>query len=303
MTNLKVGDKVMLDPNSRWVCRDCNDVDSMNPLNVEGEVTVVGRKSAMGLDTIVVWANGNENQYSGEDLIKMSIFKVDDVVVLHPDSQFYDKNDEEGSNPAHKFGTVVFTDGFDDVLPISVKWEVSDRVNSYAEKDLLKVDVVADIGDTVMIIGGGSDDKDQMETMGWAYHMWNKGTACEVIDHGSKQDGTSMYLSSGGRRQYVLKEHYVVLEKAEGIPLPQITVESTSQEEVMPIVAYKTPKLSHRKYEDNHGDSFKVDTKHAENVVFFEPQEHGTPVAIDVVGVKRLRKQLKNWLDANGHND
>ncbi|WPJ20625.1 hypothetical protein vBPFY1MI_142 [Pseudomonas phage vB_PF_Y1-MI] len=70
----------------------------------------------------------------------------------------------------------------------------------------------------------------------------------------------------------------------------------------------KEPKLSYKKYKDAYEDYFKVDTKYSSDFVSFEPMrdengEGSQDVIISAEGVKRLRKQLKNWLDANGHND
>lgn len=61
-------------------------------------------------------------------------------------------------------------------------------------------------------------------------------------------------------------------------------------------------KLKYKKYADDHGDSFKVDCKYSTQHVSFEPNQ-GEIVVINALAVKRLRKQLKNWLDANGYND
>lgn len=70
----------------------------------------------------------------------------------------------------------------------------------------------------------------------------------------------------------------------------------------------KEPKLSYKKYKDAYEDYFKVDTKCSKIAVSFEPMEQtdggdSPAVLLDAEAVKRLRKQLKNWLDANGHND
>lgn len=70
----------------------------------------------------------------------------------------------------------------------------------------------------------------------------------------------------------------------------------------------KEPKLSYKKYKDACEDYFKVDTKCSKIAVSFEPMEQtdggdSPAVLLDAEAVKRLRKQLKNWLDANGHND
>lgn len=359
MTNLKVGDKVTLKPESKWVCEDSQEESSMNPLHLEGNVIQVRRSSPIGLDTVVVWANGNENQYNEEDLIKMEAevkfvvgdtvqlspasrfaafgsanpletdgevvlvrndeslniqvkwavgvvnsynpedlfhveklpFKVGDVVVIAPDSMYYEYNNPY--NPSHIKGVVVEVNK--NRVP-QVKWD-NGKTNSYEFKDLLKVDVAVEIGDTVMVIG---DD---------AVHLFALGTLGKVVGQGMRPDGSSVKVldESCGLVQYVGKGGLVVVEKGTTVPAeaPAPLPEDAAEEAVEVVKVYK---LSYKKYKDKHDDFFKVDTSYSPENVSFEPcedesGEKSPDVILDVQGVKRLRKQLKNWLDANGHND
>lgn len=70
----------------------------------------------------------------------------------------------------------------------------------------------------------------------------------------------------------------------------------------------KEQKLSYKKYKDTYEDYFKVDTQYSKTSVSFEPMAQtdggdSPMVMLDAEAVKRLRKQLKNWLDVHGLND
>lgn len=296
MTNLKVGDKVTLNPESKW--GRCT--NAMNPLNIEGEVIRVDSPSWSDLHTVVAWANGNENQYNEKDLIKMEAevkFAIDDVVVIAPDSQYYKYG--HPSNPEHVKGVVVELHGS---YALQVKWD-NGITNSYEFKDLLKVDVEVEIGDTVMVIGGGPIDTSE--------HVLSDGAICKVVGKGMRPDGSSVQVIDESRdlRQFVAKEHLVVVEKGTTVPVEAPAPLLLKGEAVEVVVETpKAPKLSYKKYKDQHDDFFKVDTSYSKETVSFEPCEDedegkSPDVILNVAQVKRLRKQLKNWLDANGHND
>lgn len=144
MTNLKVGDKVMLKETSGWVTADSHRPDSVNPLNTVGEVSDSSRHHE--LDVEVRWSNGMVNQYNHRDLIL--------------------QEDPEASKPPTKKG----------------------------------------------------------------------------------------------------------------------------------------PKLKYKRYTDMAGDSFKIDSEYSAYHVSFEPKDDKENVILDVKQVIALRKQLKHWLVANGHN-
>lgn len=65
MSKFKVGDKVMLSPESMFVNATSNYADSYNPLNIIGTVADFVTSAVCNVE----WCNGNSNYYRDEDLI------------------------------------------------------------------------------------------------------------------------------------------------------------------------------------------------------------------------------------------
>ena len=66
MSKFKIGDKVILSPDSQWVSRDSTEAGSTNPLNVEGVIY----KNYSGEEYEVKWSNSTHNYcYTDDDLI------------------------------------------------------------------------------------------------------------------------------------------------------------------------------------------------------------------------------------------
>lgn len=230
-------------------------------------------------------------------------FQTGQIVRIDPTSSFY-SGSSFGSNPAEVDGTVSNPNRIGHNLTVEVQWSNGTH-NTYKESDLFAPE--AQIGDTVQVTGAGPDDGEYVKTHGYPYHIVSKGEQGVMIADGTS--GTSMKIRfSPITVQYVPKEYFVLVKRCPEVPvaIPQLTKEIP-----MPIVEEatpKAPKLSYKKYKDDCNDFFKVDTSYSKTQVSFEPCEnedgHESPqVILDVAGVKRLRKQLKNWLDANGHND
>lgn len=68
-------------------------------------------------------------------------------------------------------------------------------------------------------------------------------------------------------------------------------------------VSISKDKLKYKRYTDGSGDSFKVDCQYSTQHVSFEPQDDKEDVILDAKQVIALRKQLKHWLVAHGHNE
>ena len=71
MSKFKIGDKVMLSPNSEWVEGDSNDAYSCNPLRTQGTITHQDFYSVRH-KWEVEWCNGTVNTYGDTDLILVS---------------------------------------------------------------------------------------------------------------------------------------------------------------------------------------------------------------------------------------
>lgn len=231
----------------------------------------------------------------------MSKFQTGQIVRLDPTSSFY-SGSSSGSNPAEVDGTVSNPNRTGYTMTVMVQWSNGNR-NAYKESDLFSPE--AEIGDTVQVTGAGPDDAEYIKGRTCPYHIINKGEQGVVIADGTT--GKSMKIRfSATVVQFVPKEYFILVKR--GVKAPVATPQPLIKEIPMPIVIPKAPKLSYKKYKDDCDDFFKVDTSYSKTQVSFEPCEdgegHESPqVILDVAGVKRLRKQLKNWLDANGHND
>lgn len=227
----------------------------------------------------------------------MSKFQTGQIVRLDPTSSFY-SGSSSGSNPAEVDGRVSNPNRIGHNLTVEVQWSNGTH-NTYKESDLFAPE--AQIGDTVQVTGAGPDDFEHKATFGTSYHVIRKGVEGVVDGKGTRD--TSMRVRFGMNIQFIPKAYFILTKRSVKAP-----TKPTNQEVVMPIVAPKTPKLSYKTYKDTHGDTFKVDTEYDSELVSFEPscddEGNESPiVTLDVANVKRLRKQLKNWLDANGHND
>lgn len=227
----------------------------------------------------------------------MPKFQNGQIVRIHPDSSYFG-NGALSSNPEGIDGVVTEPVRSHPELTVLVRWS-NGKYNAYAESDLFSPE--AEIGDTVRVTGAGPDDHAHISQCGTAYHSFKEGSEGVVEGNGTRD--TSMYIRSGFINQFVPKENFILIKRGVKAPTKPI-----NQEVVMPIVTPKAPKLSYKKYRDSHGDTFKVDTEYSTELVSFEPScddvgNESPVVTLDVANVKRLRKQLKNWLDANGHND
>lgn len=233
----------------------------------------------------------------------MSKFQTGQIVRLDPTSSFY-SGSSFGSNPAEVDGTVSNPNRTGHNLTVEVQWSNGTH-NTYKESDLFSPE--AEIGDTVQVTGAGTDDAEYVKARGCAYHLMAKGDKGVLIAEGTS--GKSMKISfSRSITQYIPKEYFVLMKRG---PKAPVAVPQLTKEIPMPIVEKatpKAPKLSYKKYKDDCNDFFKVDTSYSKTQVSFEPCENedgeeSPQVILTVENVKRLRKQLKNWLDANGHND
>lgn len=227
----------------------------------------------------------------------MSKFQTGQIVRIDPTSGYYNGS-RFGSNPAEVDGTVTNPKREREALTVEVQWSNGTH-NTYRESDLFSPE--AEIGDTVQVTGAGPDDHAYIAEHGTAYHVIREGIEGVVDGEGTRD--TSMRVRFGMNTQFIPKAYFILTKRGVKAPTKPI-----NQEVVMPIVAPKTPKLSYKTYKDSHGDTFKVDTEYNSELVSFEPScddegNESPVVTLDVASVKRLRKQLKNWLDANGHND
>lgn len=107
-----------------------------------------------------------------------------------------------------------------------------------------------------------------------------QGTVVEVVPTQSDSLNIRVLWSNGSRNSYRVSD--LILKK--------------SPEEV------SKGKLKYKRYTDMSGDSFKVDSEYSAHHVSFEPKDDKENVILDVKQVIALRKQLKHWLVANGHN-
>lgn len=227
----------------------------------------------------------------------MPKFQNGQIVRIHPDSSYFGRS-ASSSNPEGIDGVVTEPARKHPTLTVQVEWS-NGLFNAYAESDLFSPE--AEIGDTVRVTGAGPDDHAYIAEHGHTYHVIRKGVDGVVDGEGTRD--TSMRVRFGMNTQFIPKAHFILTKRGVKAPTKPI-----NQEVVMPIVAPKTPKLSYKKYKDSHGDTFKIDTEYSTELVSFEPScddegNESPVVTLDVANVKRLRKQLKNWLDANGHND
>lgn len=228
----------------------------------------------------------------------MSKFYKGQIVRIDPTSGYYSPARPTGSNPSEVDGTVTNPKREREALTVEVQWS-NGTYNTYREGDLFAPE--AQIGDTVQVTGAGPDDHAYIAEHGTAYHVIREGIEGVVDGEGTRD--TSMRVRFGMNTQFIPKAYFILTKRGVKAPTKPI-----NQEVVMPIVAPKTPKLSYKTYKDSHGDTFKVDTEYNSELVSFEPScddegNESPVVTLDVASVKRLRKQLKNWLDANGHND
>lgn len=233
----------------------------------------------------------------------MSKFYKGQIVRIDPTSGYYNGS-RFGSNPAEVDGTVTNPKRQREPLPVEVQWSNGTH-NTYRESDLFAPE--AQIGDTVQVTGAGPDDHAYIAEHGTAYHVIREGIEGVVDGEGTRD--TSMRVRFGMNTQFIPKAYFILVKR--GVKAPVATPQPLTKEIPMPIVEEatpKAPKLSYKKYKDDCNDFFKVDTSYSKTQVSFEPCENedgdqSPQVILDVTGVKRLRKQLKNWLDANGHND
>lgn len=112
-----------------------------------------------------------------------------------------------------------------------------------------------------------------------------QGTVVEVVPTQSDSLNIRVLWSNGSRNSYRVSD----------LMLKSVTAPVDPKE-----VAKE--KLKYKRYTDMAGDSFKVDSEYSAYHVSFEPKDDKENVILDVKQVIALRKQLKHWLVANGHN-
>ena len=107
-----------------------------------------------------------------------------------------------------------------------------------------------------------------------------QGTVVEVVRTQSDSLNIRVLWSNGSRNSYRVSDLILKKSPEEG----------------------SKGKLKYKRYTDMSGDSFKVDSEYSAYHVSFEPKDDKENVILDVKQVIALRKQLKHWLVANGHN-
>lgn len=222
----------------------------------------------------------------------MSKFYKGQIVRIDPTSEYYyAESGHNSSNPVEIDGKVTMAERSHPTLTVMVEWS-NGTSNTYAESDLFSPE--AEIGDTVQVIGAGPDDFEYKALRGTssAYHNVHKGTQGVVYKEGTQ--GKSMLVRFGLGTQYIPNEYFVLMERGQKQLIEEVPMKDKAE------VAKE--KLKYKRYTDGSGDSFKVDCQYSTQHVSFEPKDDKEDVILDAKQVIALRKQLKQWLVANGHN-
>lgn len=82
MSKFKIGDEVMLSPESKWVEEDSKEFNSFNPLNMKGVIIEEDVQSERHKWT-VEWSNERINTYSNDDLLLVAEVSVRVETNLH----------------------------------------------------------------------------------------------------------------------------------------------------------------------------------------------------------------------------